>query len=127
MTTLPEYWQDQDSDATTSDDEADARSSKVTRQLVAKRSRREKMMDSADTRGQSFLEWSAVKNHVPYDLLLENRMRHAHLHQHARLVEDDEVDASLVHWANDSFRQGFSANRLLGGSPEDLMLPATPA
>ena len=60
VTTLPEYWQDQDSDATTSDDEADARSSKITRQLVAKLSRREKMMDSADTRGQSFLEWSAV-------------------------------------------------------------------
>ena len=110
-TTLPKHWMDQDSDATTSADEAPARSGTVSRQLRAKQTRREKMVSSVDTGPLSFLEWSAIANPAPYEQVLKEWLRHAAQARHLRLVEDDEVDASLTHWANDSFLVGNGANK----------------
>ena len=91
-TTLPAHWLDQESDATTSEDETPKLSGTASRQLRAKLSRREQLMDSVNPGTQIFLEWSAVVSNQAYNEVLGEWLAFA---SGDRLAADVEVDDAL--------------------------------
>ena len=97
------------SDATT-DEEGPAVIGKAARTLKAKATRRSKLMASTESGNLTFLEHSAIAANERYDKALDEWMTFAEDRNHP-LVEDKEVDVSLVEMANLLFSQGHSPYR----------------